>query len=213
MFHPYSRPERVADAAIHVLGVACGLAACIALALVALPRGDAALAIGIGLYAGGLISMLGFSALYNMTRAPRWKSMFRRLDHAAIFVMIAGTYTPFALIAIGGAWGIGLLAFVWLVAAAGVALKLVCPRRFERFSLAAYLLLGWCILPLLGPLFAAVSLPGIILLAAGGLLYSLGVVFHVWTRLPYHNAIWHALVLVAAGCHFAAVLREIVLSA
>jgi hemolysin III len=208
--HPqYSRPERIADAAVHALGLAFGLAAAAVLALAALPRGDPLLWLALGLYAAGLLAMLSCSALYNLTRAPRRKAMFRRLDHAAIFVMIAGSYTPFMLIAVGGTLGVGLLAFVWTVALGGVALKLFWPRRFDRLSVVAYLLLGWSILVVLDPLMTALSAAGLALIVFGGLLYSLGVVFHLWTRLHFHNAIWHGLVLAAAACHFAAVMGEV----
>jgi hemolysin III len=211
--HPrYGRSEWVADGLIHVVGLVAGLAACVVLAGVALPQADPKLLASLGLYAAGLLTMLGCSALYNLTSDGAWKSRFQRLDHAAIFVMIAGTYTPFVLVAIGGSWGVGLLVFVWLVAAGGVALKLLYPPRFEGISTAVYLLLGWTVVVAIDPLFDAVSRPGIVLLTAGGLLYSLGVVFHLWTRLPYHNAIWHGFVLAAAACHYAAVLGEVALA-
>jgi hemolysin III len=208
--HPqYSRGERIADAVVHGLGLTFGFAACISLLVVLLPDADLLRWLAVGLYAAGLVAMLGCSALYNLAPPGRWKSHFRRLDHAAIFVMIAGTYTPFLLVALGGAWGHGLLAFVWTVALAGVTVKLVWPRRFDRLSVAAYLLLGWSIVVALDPLWGAVSAAGLILLAIGGLLYSIGVVFHLWQRLPYQNAIWHVFVLAAAACHFTAVLSEV----
>ncbi|MCG8357642.1 MAG: hemolysin III family protein [Kiloniellales bacterium] len=210
---PYSKAERLADGVIHVIGVTFGLAASVALAALSLPRGDLLLLLSLGLYAMGMLSMLGCSALYNMTHDETRKQIFRRLDHAAIFVMIAGTYTPFVLIAIGGAWGLGLLAFVWSVAAAGVFLKLCYPRRFERLSVAVYLLLGWTILVAVEPFVTAVSTAGIVLILTGGLLYSLGVIFYLWKRLPYHNAIWHAFVLAAVVCHFSAVVGDIAIAA
>jgi hemolysin III len=208
--HPqYSQAERIADAVVHGLSLTFGLAACLSLLIVLLPVADGLRWLAVGLYAAGLVAMLGCSALYNLAPPGRWKGHFRRLDHAAIFVMIAGTYTPFLLVALGGAWGHGLLAFVWTVALAGVALKLIWPHRFDRLSVAAYLLLGWSIVVALDPLFAKVSVAGLVLLAAGGLLYSLGVVFHLWTRLPFQNAIWHVFVLAAAACHFSAVMAEV----
>lgn len=209
-FYPqYSRSEWLADAAVHGAGVIFAVAACIALAVALLPSRDALLWLALGLYGAGLLAMLSCSALYNLCGPGPWKALFRRFDHAAIFVMIAGTYTPFMLVAIGGAWGHGLLAFVWTVALCGVVVKLLWPGRFERLSVAAYLLLGWSIVVVIDPLFAAVSTVGLALLGAGGLLYSLGVVFHLWRRLPYQNAIWHGFVLAAAACHFTAVLREV----
>lgn len=210
----YTRSELIADGVVHVLGLAFGLGACIGLAVVALPDAELLRLATLGVYALGLLAMLGCSALYNnLPGNGRWKELCRRFDHAAIFVMIAGTYTPFALIAIGGAWGIGLFVFVWFVAAAGVVAKLFYPRRFERASVVAYLLLGWTILVAIGPLWEAVSIAGLVLLAVGGALYSLGVVFHVWRRLPYQNAVWHGFVLAAAACHYAAVLSEVAIVA
>jgi hemolysin III len=168
----------------------------------------------LGLYAVGLLAMLICLAFYNlalydMIPLSSRTGVLRRLDHAAIFVMIAGTYSPFALVAIGGRWGLGLFAFVWFVATCGVVLKLLSPDRLERLSIGLYLLLGWSVLAALDPLFGAVSLPGIVLLAAGGVLYTVGVAFPLWQRLPYHTAIWHALVLAAAACHYAAVLGDV----
>lgn len=208
----HSRTEHIADAVVHVLGLVFGLAACTSLAMIALPSNDHLLKLALALYGGGLLAMLGCSALYNLTHHERAKAVFRRLDHAAIFVMIAGTYTPFTLIAMGGAWGLGLLAFVWTVALGGVALKLFWPQRLERLSVIAYLLLGWSIVVALDPLLGSVSTAGLSLLLAGGLLYSLGVIFHLWTALPYQNAIWHLFVLAAAVCHFSAVFSEVALA-
>jgi hemolysin III len=177
--------------------------------VVAAPDGRATLACAI--YAATVVGLFGVSAVYHRVNwvsetARRW---MRRLDHSMIFLLIAGTYTPFALLAIGGAWGAGLLAFVWTVAAGGIAAELLGLRRHGHLSVAAYLLLGWCILPALGPLAAAVSPSGVALLAVGGVLYSVGVVFHLWRSLPYQNAIWHGFVLAGAACHYAAVVREV----
>ena len=203
----HSRGERAADAVVHAVGFTAALAACAALAAAPpLPPG-ARLAVALGLYGVGLLAMLGCSALYNLAATGSRKALLRRLDHAAIFMMIAGTYTPVALLAVGGASGWALLAVVWTGAAGGVALKLLAPRRFERVSIAAYLLLGWAGLAALDPLLAALPPRDLALLAGGGLLYSLGVAVHLSTGLPYHNALWHALVLAAATCHYAVVLH------
>jgi hemolysin III len=140
---------------------------------------------------------------------PGWKEEIRRYDHAAIFLMIAGTYTPFALIAVGGTIGLGLLILVWLVAIGGMMLKLLRPRRFDRASVVLYLALGWVILPAMGLVVATLPTSALVLLVVGGLLYTVGVAFHVWETLPYQNAVWHGFVLVAASCHFVAVLRVV----
>jgi hemolysin III len=213
MRHRYSRGEMVADAAVHALGAVFGLAACGLLAAATLPRAgaDPLRALAIWVYAAGLGAMLGCSALYNLAPAgsPR-KALLRRCDRAAIFAMIAGTYTPFAGVALGGVVGGGLLAFVWVAAAAGAAHALL-GRRGGREGVAVllYLLLGWCGVVLVVPLSAALSTGALALLAAGGVLYTAGTAFHLADRLPYHNAAWHASVLGAAARHFAAVLRDI----
>jgi hemolysin III len=201
-----SRSEWRVDAMVHVVGVTFGLAACVTLAIVAVPGAGSTELVSLAVYGAGLLAMLGCSALYNIAGHGPFKALWRRLDHAAIFVMIAGTYTPFATIAIGGAWGTGLLVFVWTVAAAGVVLKLLHPKRLETLSIAAYLLLGWTILVAIDHLIAAVSVPAFVLLAAGGVLYSVGVLFHRWDRLPYNRAVWHGFVLTAAACQYFAVL-------
>jgi hemolysin III len=207
---PYTRLESRAewrvDAVVHVGGMTLGLAACVALAMLVLPSEGSATLMSIAVYAAGLLAMLGCSALYNLAGDGSRKALWRRLDHAAIFVMIAGTYTPFLTIAIAGGWGVGLLIFVWTVAAAGVVLKLLHPGWLETLSIAAYLLLGWTILVAIDRLIAALSLPALILLAAGGILYSVGVLFYQWDRLPYQRAIWHGFVLAAAACHYFAIL-------
>jgi hemolysin III len=192
---------------VHIVGLTLGLAGCAGLAAAVLLRPDAGPRLTLAV---GLMAMLVGSALYNLTdaAAPARKRLFRRLDHAAIFLMIAGTYTPFTLVAIGGAWGAGLLAFVWAVAAAGIAAELLSLRRHDGLAVAMYLLLGWSILPALVSVPAALSPSGVALLAAGGVLYSVGAGFHLWRSLPFQNPIWHGFVL-AAAYHYTAVLREV----
>lgn len=207
------RAEWIADAVVHVIGLAFGLAACIAIAILAIPEADGLRLTSLGLYGFGLLAMLGCSAWYNMAGPGRWKAVLRRFDHAAIFLMIAGTYSPFALIVIGGGWGLGVFLFVWGVALAGAALKLLLPGRFERLSVAVYLLLGWTILVAFNPLLEGASLSALVLLLTGGGLYSLGVIFHLWERLPFQTAIWHVFVLAAAACHFSAILLDVALVA
>lgn len=209
--HPHleSPSEWRLDALVHVVGVALGIAACIGLAVVALPVADLTVLVSLTVYGTGLLAMLSCSALYNVADLGPRKELWRRLDHAAIFVMIAGTYTPFAAIAIGGAWGTGLLVFVWTVAAVGMVLKLLHPGRLETLSIAAYLLLGWTILIAIDRLIAAVSLSALVLLVAGGILYSVGVLFYRWDGLPYNRAVWHGFVLAAAACQYIAVMDVI----
>lgn len=196
-----------ADACIHVLGVTASLVGCVALAAVMPWPSDWVPMAAIGLYAVGLVGMLGFSAAYNLAAEGPGKRLLRRFDHAAIFVMIAGTYSPISLLGIGGSWGWGVAGFVWAGALLGAGLKLFTPGRFERMAIAAYLLLGWAGLVAIVPMVAAMQPLDVALVGAGGLLYSLGVIAHVSKRSPYQNAIWHGFVLAAAACHFVVVLR------
>jgi len=197
--------ELRADAAIHLLGVGLGVPAALAVVAISAVDGTArALAAAI-LYATGLLAMLGFSAAYNVLHAHRRRDWLQRLDHAAIFAMIAGTYTPFTLLLERG-WAAGLTAAIWTLAVTGMVLKLWRPRRIGRLSVILYLALGWIGLVAIGPLTSAIAPPTLLLLAVGGVLYTVGVVFHLWQRLPYNDAIWHVFVLAAAGVHYVAVL-------
>jgi hemolysin III len=209
----YRRGERIADRCVHYAGLVAGPVGAVVLIVAAAERERALTIVSVAIYGVGLLGMLGASALYNLAEPSRRKEWFRRLDHAAIFLMIAGSYTPFTLVRMGGGWGHGIAIFVWLVAVTGIALKLLYPHRIERLSILLYLALGWAILVAIGPLFDAVPLPAIVMLGIGGLLYSIGVVFHLWHRLPYHNAIWHGFVLAATGCQWVAVLDGVVRAA
>jgi len=202
----YAPAERRADRYVHIAGLILGAAGFALLVEVAVRRAEALLSFSLIVYGCGLLGMLTCSALYHLTPPSLRKKRLQRLDHAAIFVMIAGTYTPFVLVAIPEASGAGLFAFVWIAAIFGAVLKLRCPRRWDRLSIAAYILLGWSFLVALDQMLAALSRPAAILLITGGILYTCGVAFHVSTRLPYQNAIWHACVLIAAGCHYAAII-------
>lgn len=203
----YSRGERIADAVVHCVGIVAALVGCAVLGTTVPWTAGAGPPLALGLYATGLLSMLGCSALYNLASEARRRALLRRLDHTAIFAMIAGTYTPVAGIGIGGVWGWGLLGAVWTGAAGGAALKLLAPARFERASILVYLVLGWAGVVVLDPLLAALSVRDLLLLAAGGLLYSLGVAIHLATCLRYHNALWHAFVVAATACHYAVILH------
>lgn len=211
-FPSYSRGEYLADLAAHVLGLALGVVATVALLVEASHYGQPLLIVGAGLYGLGLVAMLSCSAAYNLCPPSATKSLLRRLDHAAIFIMIAGTYTPLLLNRVGGDWGLGLLSFVWLVAFGGAFLKIMFPRRWEMATIALYVGLGWSILIAINPLLQSVSMPSLILIGAGGVIYSIGVIFHLWDRLPYQNAIWHWLVLIAATCHYIAIMNEVAIA-
>ena len=165
--------------------------------------------VSVSVYCAGLLAMIGFSAAYNLTphhRPP--KMVLRRLDHAAIFIMIAATYTPFAANRLGFPMGDTILAAIWLCATFGVVMKLCFPTRFERASIALYIGMGWMIVTVMKPLSASLAAVDFWLLVAGGLIYSAGVAFYVIERIPFHKAIWHGFVLAAAIVHFSAISRN-----
>ena len=210
MFPTYSRAECIADAVVHAVGVAFGLIGACALIFAAdgrLPPGEVA---GLGVYGASLIGMFIASASYNLVTRHRLKERLRRVDHAVIFVMIAGSYTPFAL-KIGGNTGLMLLAAVWGIAVLGTAVKLLLPRRLDKISVLFYLAQGWCVLFAIGPLMHAVSSGGIALLLIGGCIYSAGVIFHLLERLPFHNVIWHVFVLGGAASQYVSVYGTVIL--
>jgi hemolysin III len=179
----------------------------IAAAIAVIPTFSASL-----VYSVCLVTMLGCSAAYNLASNASGREFLRQLDHAAIFLMIAGTYTPFTICRLHGFWAIGMTAAVWTGAVTGAVIKLICPRRIERVSTVAYLALGWIILVGMRPLLSSVDVETAVLIGVGGVLYSIGTGFHLWRGLPFHNAIWHSFVLVAASCHYAAILHGVVLA-
>jgi hemolysin III len=201
----YDRAEIVADGIVHAVGVSLGLAGAAILLFATHLARDAVAAAAV--YAAGLLAVLGLSAAYNLWPVSPAKWLLRRFDHAAIYVLIAGTYTPFLALSKVGAMAFGLLAFIWVTALLGAAVKLAFPGRFDRYAIALYLLLGWSGIIGARPLVAALPGPILWLLAAGGMFYSVGVAFHLWERLRFQNAIWHAFVVAAACCHYAAVLE------
>ena len=206
---PLNRGERRVDLWVHGFAIVAGLVGVATLMGAVIPQGRPGLTLSLLVYSCGLLAMLICSALYN--GGEQGRGLLRQLDHVDIFAMIAGTYTAVLVVKLDGAWSRWLLVYVWSVAGLGGAMKLIWPYRFERLSVALYLFLGWTILVAIVPIFVSVSVPAIILLAVGGLLYSVGVLFHLWERLPYQQPIWHVFVLAGATCHYFAVLGEIAL--
>jgi hemolysin III len=202
----YDRVELVADGIVHAIGVSLGVVGAIVIVVVAANSARDADMPSIVIYTIGLLSMLGFSAAYNTWPISRAKWVLRRFDHSAIYVMIAGTYTAFIGQMRGDFVSISLLIGVWLTAVVGVTLKLLLPGRFDRLAVILYLILGWSGAVAYEPVVAVLPSLSIWLLVAGGALYSAGVVFHGWQSLRFQNAIWHGFVLVAACCHYSAIL-------
>ncbi len=169
-----------------------------------LALGNAGIA-GLLVYVAALIAMLGFSAAYNLTPASPAKWILRRFDHSAIYVMIAGTYTPLLLQLPDADLATVLGTIIWGGAAIGVALKVLLPGRLDNLAIAIYLGLGWVGIFAVKSFVSALPLQTMVLIAVGGLIYSAGVPIYVWERLKYQNAIWHSFVAVAAACHFVAI--------
>jgi hemolysin III len=205
----YSRAERLADAALHVIGVISALIAVpVMVTLAALWYGDASTVGAALIYGFSLIAMLSCSACYHMAQQGRAKQILRRLDHAMIYVKIASTYTLLAVLLAGDA-APSILAGIWGAALVGVAFKMVSARRWEGLTLTLYLAMGWAVVVIGGPILNGVSNATFLLIASGGGLYTSGVVFLYWERLRFHNAIWHAFVLIASFLIYAAILLEV----
>lgn len=208
-FPAYTTAEKRADAVIHIMSVAASLLAMGALWALAALLQDGWSLLAVTIYGFGVITVFTISAAYNLTTSAYWKPILRRLDHAAIFIKIAGTYTPFAVVSIGGGWGVALMIVVWGVALVGAPMKLFAPKRLERYAHWLYLAQGWAMVMAIQPVWDALSGPALILLVTGGVLYTIGVAFHLAEKLPFHNAIWHGLVLAASCCMYTAVLIEV----
>jgi hemolysin III len=200
----YSPGERIADAVIHVLGIGLSLVAVALLLAHAAPRVDASTTTALAIYGAALIALFVASAAYHMVPHLHWKPLLRRFDQAAIFLKIAGTYTPLVVV-LGSLFAYGLLAAIWAAALFGAIAKLAFRTRFQQISVALYLPLGWASVLLIWPIWTTLPLAATVLIIAGGVLYTVGVIFHVWEKLKFQNAIWHGFVLAASACHFAAV--------
>ena len=208
----YDRSELVADGIVHVLGALAAVFAAGALVGLALYTAELPTVTALTVYAVTLIAVIGCSALYNMWPVSRTKWILRRFDHAAIFLLIAGTYTPL-MVHVGTPLAYGVLAFVWVAGLAGAAFKIFAPGRFDRLAVLGYLAIAWSGVVVAHQVFVSLSTSAIVLLVTGGLIYTAGVVFHLWESLRFQNAIWHGFVLVAAGFQYAAILNGVLLVA
>ena len=201
----YDRAEIIADGVVHAIGVCLGLVGAVTIVVIAVWM-ERIEVTPILIYVIGLITMLALSAAYNMWPVSPAKWVLRRFDHSAIYLLIAGTYTPFLVQMKNVLASVGLGVGVWLSAVIGIALKLALPGRFDRLAIVLFLLLGWSGVSAYDSLASALPSASLSLLAIGGILYSVGALFHVWRGLRFQNAIWHGFVLLAASCHYAAVL-------
>jgi hemolysin III len=206
----YPTPSaKCADLCVHIIGLTAALIGGGVLVGLSIWRGSPVLTTAVVIYSAGLLLMLGCSTAYNFAPA-RHRPLLRRLDHAGIFIMIAGSYTPFTVAGLSGAWAIAMTAAIWGVAALGVAGKLFLSGLDRKLWVVIYLALGWAVVVALGPLMAALPRSSLLLLAIGGMVYSVGVIFYMMRRLPFRRAIWHGHVIGGAGVHYAAVLVGVV---
>jgi hemolysin III len=201
---------KCADLVVHIVGLAFALFGGGILLGLSVGKGGS-LTASVVIYAVGMAIMLGCSLAYNFGKAP-WRPLLRRFDHAGIFLMIAGSYTPFTTQSLTGAWAIGMTTAVWTLALLGVAGKLFLPGLGKGFWVALYLALGWAVLVALKPMIDGVSWVALMLLAIGGLLYSTGVIFYLMKRFKFRRAVWHGHVVAAAAVQYVAVLLGVVLA-
>lgn len=201
----YTIGEEFANALTHGFGLLLSVAGLVVLVAAASAFGTREVA-SCGIYGAALIMVYTTSTLYHSTTHVETKQLLRTLDHIAIFLLIAGTYTPFVLIALRGAWGWGLFAIVWTLAVLGVVFELTALRRFRRAMIALYIAMGWVGLIALKPLVAALPSAGLWLLFGGGVSYTFGVLFYVWRGMRYHHAVWHLFVLGGSVLQYLAVL-------
>lgn len=210
--HYPNRAERDADWWVHAVGLAFAVVGGLVLLGWSLWRGDFGQAAATSLYALCLIAMLSASAAYNLTRPSRARRLLRRLDEAAIFLLIAGSYTPFTTQRFEGAWSIGMTALVWSIAISGALGKIFLPRVSEKFWCGVYVAFGWLAVAAIQPMISGVPFSALVLLAVGGLVYTVGVLFFLNYALPFRRAVWHGFVVVGASVHYAAVMTGVVLA-
>lgn len=204
IYPAYSLAERIADGTVHGFGVALAITGGILLIVFGATATDGSMVAGLSVYAAALMATFVMSACYHMTPWERARPILRRLDHAAIYLKIAGTYTPFVVM-IGSVFGYVMLGLVWALAVAGALAKMFFWRAPGRVGTALYLVLGWLSLALVWPMVQTLPVVAVFLVGLGGGLYSLGVVVFTRENMRYSNAIWHGFVLAASGCFFAAI--------
>jgi hemolysin III len=205
----YSRGEEIAHVVTHGLGLALSVVGLVVL-LAAGPRGDGWSVVSSVVYGTTLVVLYAGSTLYHAARVPRWRHLAQVIDHATIYLLIAGTYTPFTLVTLRGPWGWTIFGLVWVLAVFGVAREVWWKGRPKGLSLVLYLGMGWIIVFALKPLLHSLRPRGVWLLVAGGLSYTVGTAFYRLERIRYTHAVWHVFVLAGSACHFLAVLLYVV---
>lgn len=206
----YPLGEEIANSVTHGLGAALAVAGLAVLVTLAAARGSAAHVVGCAVFGATLVLMFTASTLYHAIPHRNAKRVLQVLDHSAIYLVIAGTYTPFMLVSLRGTIGWILLAVVWSIAVAGIAFSSTLGRKAHVFSVVLYVVMGWIGVVVFKPLVASLGLGGMAFVVGGGVVYTIGVAFYGWRRLPYNHAIWHVFVLAGSALHFAAVLEYVI---
>ena len=201
----YSKAEELANCFTHGLGALLSIAGVSALIGMAAGQGDATRVVSACIYGVAMVTFYCLSTAYHSVRKPYIRYVFRILDHASIYLMIAGSYTPFAMVTLRGIWGWTLLGTVWGLGTVGAVMKIFTTHRLHYIGPLLYLVLGWIVVIAFKPLSAALAGTGLALLFIGGAAYTVGVIFYLWDRLPFNHAIWHLFVLTGSACHFAAI--------
>ncbi|GAK87145.1 predicted membrane protein hemolysin III homolog [Vibrio ponticus] len=202
----YSVKEEIANTITHAIGMLLGIVGLVLLLVKAIDHNADALTItSMSIYGSSIIVLFLASTLYHAIPYKRAKRALKTFDHCAIYLLIAGSYTPFLLVSLRTPLAIGLMIVIWSIALIGIIMKLVFVYRFKRLSLVTYLMMGWLSLVVIYQLAMNLAWEGLTLLAVGGLIYSLGVIFYVAKRIPYNHAIWHGFVLAGCACHFFAI--------
>ncbi len=206
----YSIGEEIANSVTHGVGVVLSIGGLAILTAFASVLGNAWHIVSSSIFGATLILLYASSTLYHSIQLPRVKRVLQVIDHSAIFLLIAGTYTPFTLVTLRGAWGWTIFGVVWGLAVTGIIFQVTRLRKWPVISLALYVGMGWVVVVATKPLLAAIDPRGLLLLLLGGLSYTAGIVFYVWRRLPYHHAIWHIFVLAGSALHFFAILFYVI---
>jgi hemolysin III len=206
----YSHREEMANSIIHGAGILLAIAGLVVLVVYAVRYGSAWHIASCSVFGASLIFLYTASTLYHSIPQPRAKAFLRFLDHSAIYLLIAGSYTPFTLVNLRGPWGWFLFGLVWGLAGLGIVLRVSLRGKFVPASVALYVAMGWAALLAIGPLISSIAPGGLILLLLGGIAYTAGILFYSWRRLPYNHSIWHVFVLAGSALHFFAVLFFVV---
>jgi hemolysin III len=205
----YSPAEEVAHAVTHGIGCLAAVVGLVVLVMQAAARGETWEIVGAAIFGATLVLLYLASTLYHAVTAPRAKAVLKRIDHAAIYLLIAGTYTPICLGPLRGPWGWWLLGVVWLLGLTGLVLDVATARRFKWLSITIYLLMGWLVIVALRPLLTIFDRTTLLWMAAGGIFYTGGVAFYLWKSLPWNHAIWHVFVVLGSASLWVAVQRAL----